>query len=74
MKKMELDSLTLEKLVIMGHQSKRRSAIGRVNAIMILPDGKKPVEPIKEVIIHHADTNSFCGSIIFTKLPQIYFL
>jgi len=36
--------------------------------------GKNPQVVIKEAIIQHADTNSYCGSIIFTKLPQIYFL
>jgi gamma-glutamyltranspeptidase / glutathione hydrolase len=34
-----LDSLTLEKLRRMGHIFKERSAIGRVNAIMMLRDG-----------------------------------
>jgi gamma-glutamyltranspeptidase/glutathione hydrolase len=34
-----LDSLTLVKLVNMGHQFKPRSAIGRVNAIMKAEDG-----------------------------------
>lgn len=34
-----LDSLTLYKLGRMGHIFKERSAIGRVNAIMMLPDG-----------------------------------
>lgn len=33
------DSLTIDKLGRMGHIFKERSAIGRVNAIMILPDG-----------------------------------
>jgi gamma-glutamyltranspeptidase/glutathione hydrolase len=34
-----LDSLTLRKLVNMGHVFKPRSAIGRVNAILKMPDG-----------------------------------
>jgi gamma-glutamyltranspeptidase/glutathione hydrolase len=34
-----LDSLTLSKLVNMGHEFKPRSAIGRVNAILRMPDG-----------------------------------
>jgi gamma-glutamyltranspeptidase/glutathione hydrolase len=34
-----LDSLTLKKLEGMGHQFVIRSAIGRVNAILISPDG-----------------------------------
>jgi gamma-glutamyltranspeptidase/glutathione hydrolase len=39
--KNSLDSSTVIKLQKMGHQFSVRSAIGRVNAIMILPDGKK---------------------------------
>jgi hypothetical protein len=35
---------------------------------------KKPEQLIKEVIIQPVGTNSLCSSIIFTKLPQIYFL
>jgi len=45
-----------------------------VDAIMILPDGKMPEELMNEVIIHLVASDTFCGSIIFTKLPQIYFL
>jgi gamma-glutamyltranspeptidase / glutathione hydrolase len=36
-----IDSLTSEKLREMGHILKERASIGSVNAIMILPDGKK---------------------------------
>jgi gamma-glutamyltranspeptidase/glutathione hydrolase len=36
-----LDSSTLSKLRTMGHNLRQRAAIGRVNAIMILPDGRK---------------------------------
>jgi gamma-glutamyltranspeptidase/glutathione hydrolase len=36
-----LDSSTIIKLQRMGHRLMERGAIGRVNAIMILPDGKK---------------------------------
>ena len=36
-----IDSLTSEKLRDMGHILKERVSIGSVNAIMILPDGKK---------------------------------
>jgi hypothetical protein len=35
----------------MGHNYKLRSSIGRVNAIMILPDGQKEGEQTKEEII-----------------------
>ena len=71
--KFAIDSLTSEKLREMGHILKERTSIGSVNAIMILPGGKKPGALTKEVIIHPVVTNSFCGSIFFTKLPQIYF-
>jgi len=37
--KNSLDSITVIKLESMGHKLKTRSAFGRVNAIMILPDG-----------------------------------
>ena len=36
-----LDSSTVIKLQRMGHELRDRNAIGRVNAIMILPDGRK---------------------------------
>ena len=36
-----LDTVTLMKLQNMGHSLRKRSSLGRVNAIMILPDGKK---------------------------------
>jgi gamma-glutamyltranspeptidase/glutathione hydrolase len=36
-----LDSLLVQKLAEMGHELKSRSAIGRVNAIQILSDGKR---------------------------------
>jgi gamma-glutamyltranspeptidase/glutathione hydrolase len=36
-----IDSLAALRLGEMGHDLKIRSAIGRVNAIMILPDGRK---------------------------------
>jgi gamma-glutamyltranspeptidase/glutathione hydrolase len=36
-----IDSTSIMKLKSMGHAMKSRSGIGRVNAIMILPDGKK---------------------------------
>lgn len=39
--KNSIDSITLEKLTKMGHELKIWPAIGRVNAIQILPDGSK---------------------------------
>jgi len=36
-----IDSVTACKLAEMGHELRLRSSIGRVNAIMILPDGEK---------------------------------
>lgn len=36
-----LDTVTLMNLQNMGHSLRKRSSLGRVNAIMILPDGKK---------------------------------
>jgi gamma-glutamyltranspeptidase/glutathione hydrolase len=35
-----LDSSTVLKLKTMGYEMRQRSTIGRVNAIMILPDGR----------------------------------
>jgi gamma-glutamyltranspeptidase/glutathione hydrolase len=35
-----IDSITVQKLKKMGHEFKDRTSIGRVNAIMILPNGK----------------------------------
>lgn len=39
--KNSVDSLTLHRLKSMGHTFKERSAIGRVNAILVSPDGKR---------------------------------
>ena len=39
--KSSIDSVTLKKLGSMGHVLKPRSSIGLVNAILIMPDGKK---------------------------------
>jgi gamma-glutamyltranspeptidase / glutathione hydrolase len=39
--KNSIDSLTLQKLMEMGQTFNKRDLIGSVNAIMILPDGKK---------------------------------
>jgi gamma-glutamyltranspeptidase / glutathione hydrolase len=39
--KRSIDSVTLKKLESMGHTLKVRNSIGLVNAILILPDGKK---------------------------------
>ena len=36
-----LDSLTIASLAKMGHLLRERSSLGRVNAIQILPDGKR---------------------------------
>lgn len=36
-----LDSITVQKLISLGHELKLRSSIGSVNAIQILPDSKK---------------------------------
>lgn len=36
-----LDTLTVSKLRSMGHELRTRKAIGRVNAIMIMPDGRR---------------------------------
>lgn len=50
-----IDSLTVKKLTLMGHAFKSRSAIGRVNAIMILQDGKKAAGA------DNRGNNSACG-------------
>jgi len=50
-----IDSLTIKKLVDMGHTFSKRSAIGSVNAIMILKDGKKSGGADKR------GNNSSCG-------------
>ena len=55
MKKMLLTVLLLKKLTEMGHNLKDRSSIGSVNAIMILPDGKKAGGADKR------GNNSACG-------------
>jgi gamma-glutamyltranspeptidase / glutathione hydrolase len=53
--KESIDSLTALKLIDIGHELKLRNAIGRVNAIMILPDGKKSAGADKR------GNNSACG-------------
>jgi len=53
--KNSLDSSTVLQLKMMGHELRERSNIGRVNAIMILPDGK-----ITEGADRRGD-NSACG-------------
>jgi gamma-glutamyltranspeptidase / glutathione hydrolase len=50
-----LDSITANKLTDMGHILKPRTSIGRVNAILILPDGKKAGGADKR------GNNSSCG-------------
>lgn len=50
-----IDSLTVQLLTDMGHELKLRSSIGRVNAIMVLPDGKKAAGDDKR------GDNSACG-------------
>jgi gamma-glutamyltranspeptidase/glutathione hydrolase len=50
-----VDSLTLEKLRDMGHVLKERTSIGSINAIMILPGGKKAGGADKRA------NNSSCG-------------
>lgn len=49
------DSTTVLKLQGMGHQLRERGAIGRVNAIMILPDGRKAAGADRR------GNNSACG-------------
>ncbi len=50
-----IDSLSLQKLRNMGHILKERPSIGSINAIMILPDGKKAGGADKR------GNNSSCG-------------
>jgi gamma-glutamyltranspeptidase / glutathione hydrolase len=50
-----IDTLNLEKLCKMGHQLRERSSLGSINAIMILPDGKKAGGADKR------GNNSSCG-------------
>jgi gamma-glutamyltranspeptidase / glutathione hydrolase len=50
-----IDSLACKKLAEMGHSLKERSAIGSINAIMILPGGKKAGSADKR------GNNSSCG-------------
>jgi len=50
-----IDSLTLNMLRMMGHTLKERSPIGSVNAIMVLPDGRKAGGADKR------GNNSSCG-------------
>jgi gamma-glutamyltranspeptidase / glutathione hydrolase len=50
-----IDTLTLKKLRYMGHQLRERSSLGSINAIMILPDGKKAGGADKR------GNNSSCG-------------
>ncbi|HBC80236.1 MAG TPA: gamma-glutamyltransferase [Bacteroidales bacterium] len=53
--KNSLDSTNILKLRSMGHELRERNAIGRVNAIMILPDGKKAAGADRR------GNNSACG-------------
>ena len=50
-----IDSLTIRKLQKMGHTLKERSSIGSINAIMMLPDGRKAGGADKR------GNNSSCG-------------
>jgi gamma-glutamyltranspeptidase/glutathione hydrolase len=50
-----IDSLTIKNLMQMGHLLKERTTIGSMNAIMILPDGKKAAGADKR------GDNSSCG-------------
>ncbi|MBK7627605.1 MAG: gamma-glutamyltransferase [Bacteroidales bacterium] len=50
-----IDSITVGKLANMGHSLVRRSSIGSINAIMILPDGRKAGGADKR------GNNSSCG-------------
>jgi gamma-glutamyltranspeptidase / glutathione hydrolase len=53
--KSAIDSLTLKKLGQMGHVLKERSALGSINAVMILPGGSKAGSADKR------GNNSSCG-------------
>jgi gamma-glutamyltranspeptidase/glutathione hydrolase len=55
LEKNAIDSITAQKLRKMGHEVKLRTSIGRVNAIQILPDGKKAAGTDKR------GDNSSCG-------------
>lgn len=50
-----IDSLTIKTLTVMGHEFKSRNSIGRVNAIMVLSDGKKAAGA------DNRGNNSSCG-------------
>jgi gamma-glutamyltranspeptidase/glutathione hydrolase len=50
-----IDTLTIKKLKEMGHHVQERSSLGSINAIMILPDGKKAGGADKR------GNNSSCG-------------
>jgi gamma-glutamyltranspeptidase / glutathione hydrolase len=50
-----INSVTVQKLTDMGHVLKPRTSIGRVNAILVLPDGKKAGGADKR------GNNSSCG-------------
>jgi len=53
--KKRIDSLAYQRLTNMGYELKVRTSIGRVNAIMVLPDGKKASGADKR------GNNSACG-------------
>jgi gamma-glutamyltranspeptidase/glutathione hydrolase len=53
--KNSLDSITIKNLQGMGHELRERNAIGRVNAIMILSDGRKAAGADRR------GNNSACG-------------
>jgi gamma-glutamyltranspeptidase/glutathione hydrolase len=53
--KSAVDSLTLSELRKMGHTLKEREAIGSINAIIVLPNGKKAGAADKR------GNNSACG-------------
>jgi gamma-glutamyltranspeptidase / glutathione hydrolase len=53
--KSAIDSLSIQRLTGMGHQFKERQALGSINAIMVLPDGKK------EGAADKRGNNSSCG-------------
>lgn len=53
--KSAIDSLSIQRLSGMGHHLKERQALGSINAIMVLPDGKKEGGADKR------GNNSSCG-------------